>query len=117
LKILHRLCLRFVDAGFNWLECGLLGFRWVKPMKLELNKLPEAVGVQSALRVLEAAFSSQVEVSVGRVCGGRVSAVYLGNALEVCSFTLEPFELEDAELGAQRALEFVAELRVLLARS
>jgi hypothetical protein len=83
---------------------------------LELNRLPEAVAVQSALRVLEDALSPQVAVSVGRVCGGRVAAVYLGDALEVCSFMLEPFELDDAELGKQRALEFVAQLQLLLAR-
>jgi hypothetical protein len=83
-------------------------------MRLELNRLPDAVGVRSALRVLEASLLPGVEVSVGRVCGGRVSAVYLGDALEVCSFTLEPFELDDAELGTQRALGFVAELQQLL---
>ena len=84
-------------------------------MRLELGKLPDGLGVRAALQVLEQSpldFGS-LEVSVGRVCGGRVSGVYLGESLEVCSFTLEPFELDDAELGRARALEFVARLRSL----
>ena len=92
-------------------------------MRLELGKLPDAAGVRAAVRVLESVSfeagllcaEGEIEVSLGRVCGGRVSGVYLGDSLEVCSFTLEPFELDDAELGAQRALEFVADLRALLA--
>lgn len=91
-------------------------------MKLEFGKLPDAAGVRAALRVLESVSfetdtlgsESEIEVSLGRVCGGRVSGVFLGDSLEVCSFTLEPFELEDAEVGTQRALEFVWQLRELL---
>jgi hypothetical protein len=85
-------------------------------VKLEIGKLPDALGVRAALQVLEQTPSDlgSIEVSVGRVCGGRVSGVYLGDSLEVCSFTLEPFELDNAELGAQRALEFVAQLRDVL---
>lgn len=81
-----------------------------------MGKLPDAVGVRAALHVLEQTASDlgPLEVSVGRVCGGRVSGVYLGDSLEICSFTLEPFELDDAELGALRALEFVAQLRDVL---
>jgi hypothetical protein len=82
-----------------------------------LGKLPDAAGIHAALRVLESVSlgsESEIEVSLGRVCGGRVSGVYLGDSLEVCSFTLEPFELENAGLGEQRALEFVAQLRELL---
>jgi hypothetical protein len=82
-------------------------------VKLELGRLPDAAGVGAALRVLEEHLDP-LEVSVGRVCGGRISGVYLGESLEVCSFTLEPFELDDSELGQARALEFVAELRALL---
>jgi hypothetical protein len=84
-------------------------------VRLEVGKLPDALGVRAALRVLEQTASDlgPLEVSVGRVCGGRVSGVYLGDSLEICSFTLEPFELDNAELGAQRALEFVAQLREL----
>ena len=87
-------------------------------MRLELGKLPDAPGVRAALQVLERTPSElgSLEVSVGRVCGGRVSGVYLGDSLEICSFTLEPFELDNPELGAQRALEFVAQLRELLSR-
>jgi hypothetical protein len=87
-------------------------------VKLEFGKLPDAAGVHAVLRVLESVSLdfdiAEVEVSVGRVCGGRVSGVYLGDSLEVYSFTLEPFELDNVELGAQRALEFVAQLRELL---
>ena len=82
-------------------------------MRLELGQLPDAAGVLAALRVLAENLDS-LEVSVGRVCGGRVSGVYLGDSLEVRSFTLEPFELDDAELGRSRALEFVADLQALL---
>jgi hypothetical protein len=92
-------------------------------VRLEVGKLPDGAGVRAALRVLESvSFETgilgsdvaEVEVSLGRVCGGRVSGVYLGDSLEVCSFTLEPFELDNAELGSQRALEFVAQLRDVL---
>jgi hypothetical protein len=87
-------------------------------VRLELGKLPDGAGVRAALRVLESvSFDSdigEVEISVGRVCGGRVSGIFLGDSLEVCSFTLEPFELDQAELGEQRALEFVVQLRELL---
>ena len=90
-------------------------------MRLELGKLPDGAGVRAVLRVLESesigAEVDEIEVSVGHVCGGRVSGVYLGDSLEVCSFTLEPFELDDAEVGRARSLEFVAELRALLASS
>ena len=84
-------------------------------MRLEIGQLPDALGVRAALLVLKQAPSDlgSLEVSVGRVCGGRVSGVYLGETLEICSFTLEPFELDDTELGAQRALEFVAQLHEL----
>jgi hypothetical protein len=88
-------------------------------VRLEIGKLPDALGVRAALRVLEQSTSDlgSLEVSVGRVCGGRVSGVYLGDSLEICSFTLEPFELDNAELGAQRALEFVLQLRGLLSHA
>jgi hypothetical protein len=85
-------------------------------MRLELGKLPDAAGVRTALRVLEES-TDPFEVSVGRVCGGRVSGVYLGDSFEVRSFTLEPFELDDAEVGRVRALEFVAGLRALSRKS
>jgi hypothetical protein len=80
-----------------------------------LGKLPDGDGVRAALQVLELAPAElgPLEVSIGRVCGGRVSGVYLGVSLEVYSFTLEPFELDNAEVGALRALEFVAQLRGL----
>jgi hypothetical protein len=85
-------------------------------VRLEIGKLPESLGVRAALQVLEQTTSDlgPLEVSVGRVCGGRVSGVYLGDSLEICSFTLEPFELDNAELGALRALDFVAQLRDVL---
>ena len=90
-------------------------------MKLELGRLPDAAGVRAALRVLEEHLdpleADPCVVSVGRVCGGRVSGVYLGDSLEVRSFTLEPFELADAEVGRLRALEFIADLRVSLRKS
>jgi hypothetical protein len=72
------------------------------------------------LRVLGAAARADpgrgFEVSVGRVCGGRVSGVYLGESLEVLSFTLEPHEIEDETVGRARALAFVSELESLLQR-
>jgi hypothetical protein len=94
-------------------------------VKLEFGKLPDAAGVRAVLRVLESVSfetealgsESEIEVSLGRVCGGRVSGVYLGDSLVVCSFMLEPFELDNAELGAQRALEFVGQLRDVLSNS
>jgi hypothetical protein len=94
-------------------------------VKLEFGKLPDAAGVRAVLRVLESVSfdtealgsESEIEVSLGRVCGGRVSGVFLGGSLEVCSFTLEPFELDRAEIGEQRALEFVAQLQDVLLNS
>ncbi|NJK45227.1 MAG: hypothetical protein HC933_13960 [Pleurocapsa sp. SU_196_0] len=49
-------------------------------------------------------------ISVGRVCGARVSAVWLGDSLEVVSLTLEPSELEDEPLARARTLEFLREI-------
>ena len=87
-------------------------------MRLELGKLPDAAGVRAALRVLTENLDSleadSCVVSVGRVCDGRVAGVYLGDSLEIRSFTLEPFELDDAEIGRVRALEFVAGLWALM---
>jgi hypothetical protein len=103
---------------------------------LETHALPDAPGVNAALRILETAIRAtdlerlgpdrlgperleleklghEFAVSVGRVCGGRVSGVYLGASLEVVSFTLEPHELEDEAVGRARALEFLAELESL----
>jgi hypothetical protein len=88
-------------------------------VKLEVGRLPDALGVRAALQVLEQSPSDlgSLEVSVGRVCGGRVSGVYLGDSLEIFSFTLEPFELDDADVGARRALEFVAQLSEIFSHS
>jgi hypothetical protein len=87
-------------------------------VRLELGKLPDMAGVRAALSVLTENLDSpeadSFVVSVGRVCGGRISGVHLGDSLEVRSFTLEPFELDDAEIGRTRALEFVADLRALM---
>jgi hypothetical protein len=70
---------------------------------------PDRPGVRAMLDVLErSAFRDRL--SVGRVCGGRVSAVYLGDSLEVASLTLEPSELDDAHLAHSRAVHFLAEL-------
>jgi hypothetical protein len=71
--------------------------------------LPSTVGVDALLEVL----SGLPEVSVGRICGGRVAAVWFGDSLEVVSVTLEPFELSDAALCRSRALAFVAEIGVV----
>ncbi|HWG83975.1 MAG TPA: hypothetical protein VNT60_00730 [Deinococcales bacterium] len=51
------------------------------------------------------------EVSVGRVCGGRVSAVWLGASLAVVSATLEAHELDEAVRGAERALALLDDIR------
>jgi hypothetical protein len=69
--------------------------------------LPKSVGVEALLEVV----SDLPEVSVGRVCGGRVAAVWRGDSLELVSVTLEPFELSDAALCRSRALAFVAEIK------
>lgn len=73
----------------------------------ELSKLPKAAGVSALLEVLA---DTNAPISVGQVCGGRVSAVWLGDDLRVVSCTLEPFELDNTELCRSRALEFVAQL-------
>lgn len=70
---------------------------------------PDRAGVRAMLDVLER-FSHKDRLSVGKVCGGRVSAVYLGDSLEVASLTLEAFELDDAHLAHSRAVHFIAEL-------
>jgi hypothetical protein len=74
--------------------------------------LPDRAGVAVLLEVLRAA---GVSASVGRVCGSRVSAVWLGDGLEVVSVTLEASELDDAGLASRRALEFVRETERLQA--
>ena len=72
--------------------------------------LPDRAGVRVLLENLREA---GISVSVGKVCGSRVSAVYLGSALEVVSVTLEPFELDDAELARHRTAAFIAEVQAL----
>ena len=72
--------------------------------------LPDRAGVRVLLRGLHEA---GIAVSVGKVCGSRVSAVYLGAALEVVSITLEPFELDDAALSQHRTAAFIEEVRWL----
>jgi hypothetical protein len=72
--------------------------------------LPDRAGVRALLEHLRAA---GVPASVGQVCGSRVSAVYLGSALEVVSVTLEPFELDDVALAQQKASAFIAEVQGL----
>jgi hypothetical protein len=80
-------------------------------MSLEVApRLPDAPGVRALLEVLGEA---NVSVSVGRVCGSRVSAVYLGDALEVLSVTLEPSELDDPALARERAQMFLTEIASL----
>ncbi len=70
---------------------------------------PDKPGVRALLDVLNAS-AFRDRLSVGKVCGGRVSAVYLGESLQVASLTLEPSELGDAEVAHSRALNFIAEL-------
>lgn len=78
-------------------------------MNLEVApNLPDCAGVRVLLEGLREA---GIAASVGQVCGSRVSAVYLGAALEVVSVTLEPFELDDALLAQHRTAEFVEEVR------
>ena len=84
-------------------------------MKLEVApNLPDRAGVQV---LLEGLIEAGVPASVGRVCGSRVSAVYLGAALEVVSVTLEPFELDDAALAQHRTAAFIEEVRSLEERA
>jgi hypothetical protein len=68
------------------------------------GRLPDTPGLQALLEVLQEAGAP---ISVGRVCGARVAAVWLGDDLTVHSMTLEPFELDDADLARTRALEFL----------
>lgn len=74
------------------------------------SNLPDRAGVRVLLETLREA---GISASVGKVCGSRVSAVYLGAALEVVSVTLEPFELDDAELARHRTAALIAEVRGL----
>ncbi len=67
----------------------------------------KTIGENALLEVL----SGLPEISIGRVCGGRVAAVWLGDSLEVLSVTLEPFELSDAELCRLKALAFLNQVR------
>ena len=84
-------------------------------MKLEVApNLPDRAGVRV---LLEGLIEAGVPASVGRVCGSRVSAVYLGAALEVVSVTLEPFELDDAALAQHRTAAFIEEVRSLEERA
>jgi hypothetical protein len=77
--------------------------------QLEINgRLPDTPGVQALLEVLREA---NVPISVGRVCGSRIAAVWLSDDLNVHSVTLEPFELNDAALVRSRALEFLKALQ------
>jgi hypothetical protein len=68
-------------------------------------------GVRALLEVLNHA---ELEVSVGRVCGSRFSAVWLGDDLELVSVTLEAHELDDAETARGKALEFVEDVQARL---
>lgn len=70
---------------------------------------PDRPGVRAMLDVLEGSVFRD-RLSVGKVCGGRVSAVFLGDSLWVASLTLEAFELDDAHLAHSRAVHFIAEL-------
>ncbi len=79
-------------------------------MKLERPKnLPDTVGVRAFVEVLERAEMS-LTLSLGKICGSKVAAVALGDSLEVYSVTLEPHELENADVARAKALAFVAEL-------
>lgn len=75
---------------------------------LEQSHLPNGAGVTAMLEVLA---GLEADVSVGKVCGGRVSAVWLGASLELVSLTLEPFELSDAALCQAKALEFANQIK------
>jgi hypothetical protein len=82
-------------------------------MKLELPKnLPDTVGVRALVEVLERA-EIDLTLSLGKICGSKVAAVALGDSLEVYSVTLEPHELENADIARAKALAFVAELQAL----
>jgi hypothetical protein len=81
-------------------------------MKLELPKnLPDTVGVEAFIEVLAQA-DLDLTLSLGRICGSKVAAVALGDSLEVYSVTLEPHELENADVARVKAMAFVAELQV-----
>lgn len=78
------------------------------------TNLPDRAGVRVLLQSLR---DAGINASVGKVCGSRVSAVYLGAALEVVSVTLEPFELDDADCARHRAAAFVREVCAIEERS
>jgi hypothetical protein len=78
------------------------------PLEVSPN-LPDAPGVRAMLKVLSTSrFATQL--SVGRVCGGRISAVWLGESLTVSSVTLEASELSDTQTAHARAVDFIEEL-------
>jgi hypothetical protein len=72
-----------------------------------MSSLPKSAGENALLEVL----SGSPEISVGRICGGRIAAVWLGESLEMVSITLEPFELSDAELCQSRGIAFLNQIR------
>jgi hypothetical protein len=80
-------------------------------MNLELPKnLPDTAGVKAFIEILERA-EIDLTLSLGKICGSKVAAVALGDSLEVYSVTLEPHELENADVARAKALAFVAELQ------
>ena len=78
-------------------------------MTLEISgSLPDRAGVHAFVQALRAAPGDAV-LSIGRVCGGRVSAVWLGETLELRSVTLEAADLDDAHVARAHAEAFIAE--------
>jgi hypothetical protein len=75
---------------------------------VSLATLEARPGVQTLLEVIR---DAKLEVSVGRVCGSRFSAVWLGESLELVSVTLEAHELDDEPVARGKALEFVRDVQ------
>ena len=75
------------------------------------GSLPDRPGVHALIEVLR---ESGIEASIGKICGSRVSAVWLGDALEVVSVTLEAAELDDVGLARSRGLALVEEVTALM---
>lgn len=80
-------------------------------MRLDVEPgTPDRPAVRALLDALAGPEPAEA-VAVGRVCGGRVGAVWLGPGLELASVVLQPHELDDAHRGRERALEFLADVR------
>jgi hypothetical protein len=83
-------------------------------VKLEIAaNTPQQPAVLALCRVLESSRLT-ANASIGRVCGGRVAAVWLDSSdWSLVQTLLEPDELADASVGIAKAEAFIAEVAAL----